>query len=379
MVDVRSVWRERRAAPADPADDDPERVDDRHAEDEQRDRHLGRPEDREHRQRVPDELDAARPAEDLRRVEVPAQEPGQRPGQREAQDRDERLADLRRQAQEPQGHRGDQRDPGRQAVEAVDPVDAVDHPDDPEDREPDRERLAEADHVVAERVVDDGDPDAEQRPRTPPSPIWPASCQRARRSNRSSMPPSAAAAAPPRNSARNSDGPRVSGVGTQSALALRSTNPPATTRKRRGDREAAGAWDRARIHAASIRAIDDAVAQHDPPDERRQDEREERGRDEDRHDRPDAVPDLLDESSTRVSSRGWQPRDREAVDDLGDLGGQPSLDGFVVAPVDRLDDDPPDRRASRPRRSHGTSWPACPGGCRMPCWAAAGRTGCRSC
>ena len=55
------------------------------------------------------------------------------------------------------------RDPGREAVEPIDPVDRVDHPDDPEDREPDRERLAEADRrPVAERVVDDRDADPER-------------------------------------------------------------------------------------------------------------------------------------------------------------------------------------------------------------------------
>ena len=56
---------------------------------------LAVPEDRQHRERVADEHDAARPGEDRRRVEVPAQEPEQRAGEGEAEDRDERLVDLR--------------------------------------------------------------------------------------------------------------------------------------------------------------------------------------------------------------------------------------------------------------------------------------------
>ena len=133
------------------SDDDPEGVDDRHAEHEQRDRDLGRPEDGEHGEREADELDAARPREDRGRVEVPAQEPEQRAGEGEAQDRDQRLADLAdlgRQADQAERDGRDERDPGRQAVEAVDPVDAVDHPDDPEDGQTGRDRRhrIEADH-----------------------------------------------------------------------------------------------------------------------------------------------------------------------------------------------------------------------------------------
>ena len=56
---------------------------------------LAVPEDREHGERVADELDAARAREDRGRVEVPAQEPEQRAGEGEAQDGDERLADPR--------------------------------------------------------------------------------------------------------------------------------------------------------------------------------------------------------------------------------------------------------------------------------------------
>ncbi len=84
------------------------------------------------------------PAKIDRRVEVPAQEPEQRAGEGEAQDRDERLADLVVRLMMPERHRGDERDARRQPVEAVDEVDAVDHPDDPEDREDGRERPVEA-------------------------------------------------------------------------------------------------------------------------------------------------------------------------------------------------------------------------------------------
>ena len=134
VVEVAAVRRERRPALGEPPDDDPERVDDRHREDEQRDRDLGRAEDRQHGQRVAHEHHAARPDEDRRRVEVPAQEPEQRPGEGEAEHRDVRLADER-QADQPERDRGDEHDARRQAVEPVDEVDAVDHPDDPEDRE----------------------------------------------------------------------------------------------------------------------------------------------------------------------------------------------------------------------------------------------------
>ena len=118
-----------------------------HAQDQQGDRHLGRPEDGQDGQGVADELDAAGPGEDRRRVEVPAQEPEQRPGEREAQDGDERLADLRGQADDAQRHGRDERDAGRQAVQTVDPVDAVDHPDDPEDRQAGGDRSGERDRA----------------------------------------------------------------------------------------------------------------------------------------------------------------------------------------------------------------------------------------
>ena len=146
----------------DAPNDDPERVDDRHAEDQEGNGDLGRPEDGEHGQREAEELDAARAGEDRGRVEVPAQEPEQGTGQRETQHGDERLADLGREADQPQRHGGDETDPGRQPVEAVDPVDAVDHPDDPEDRQPGRDRAGEADHAGRERVGDEVDRDPER-------------------------------------------------------------------------------------------------------------------------------------------------------------------------------------------------------------------------
>jgi hypothetical protein len=114
---------------------DPERVDDRHREHAQGDRDLGRPDDREHGQRVAHEHHPARPDDDRRGVEVVADESEQRPRQREAEDRDVDLADER-QADQSQRDRGDEHDARGQAVETVDEVDAIEHPDDPEDREP---------------------------------------------------------------------------------------------------------------------------------------------------------------------------------------------------------------------------------------------------
>ena len=64
VVDVAAIRRERRPAVGQPPDDDPERVDDRDAQDEQRDGDLRGAEDREHRERVADEHDAARADED---------------------------------------------------------------------------------------------------------------------------------------------------------------------------------------------------------------------------------------------------------------------------------------------------------------------------
>ena len=94
-------------------------------------------------------------------MQVPAKEPEQRTGQGEAQDRDERLIDVAREADEPERDGGDEGDPGREAVEPVDEIDAVDHPDDPEDRERDRDCALEPDHRPAEGVRDEPDVDPE--------------------------------------------------------------------------------------------------------------------------------------------------------------------------------------------------------------------------
>ena len=88
--------------------DDPEGIDDRDAEDEERDGDLGGAQHGEHRQRVPDELHA-RAREDRGWVKVPAQEPEQRAGERETEDRDQRLPDLRREADQADRHGGDER------------------------------------------------------------------------------------------------------------------------------------------------------------------------------------------------------------------------------------------------------------------------------
>jgi hypothetical protein len=87
-------------------------------------------------------------------VKVPPQEPEQRAGKREAQDGDQRLADLGCEADHAQRDGGDDRDPRGEPVETVDPVDRVHHPDDPEHRERGREHGVEADCALAERVVD---------------------------------------------------------------------------------------------------------------------------------------------------------------------------------------------------------------------------------
>src|SRR6266576_761226 len=97
---MAAVRREGRPALSEAADDDPERVDDRDAEDEHRDRDLGGPEDRQHGEDIAEEHHPAGPREDRRRVEVPAEEPEQRAAEDEAEDRDERLDDLSGQADE---------------------------------------------------------------------------------------------------------------------------------------------------------------------------------------------------------------------------------------------------------------------------------------
>ncbi len=62
------------------------------------------------------------------------------------------------------------------------------------------------------------------------SATWPSSCQRARRSNRSSIAPRIAATAPPRNSAATSGELRELGIGTHPASWLRYMNAPAVSR-----------------------------------------------------------------------------------------------------------------------------------------------------
>ena len=141
---------------AHPPDDDPERVDDRDAQDQDGHRHLGRAQDRQDGQGVADEHHAARAGEDRGREEVPAQEPGQGAGQGEAEHRHERLperADRRRQADEPEGDGGDEPDARREPVEAVDEIHAVDHAQDPEHGEPGADDAAHVD-LAAERARD---------------------------------------------------------------------------------------------------------------------------------------------------------------------------------------------------------------------------------
>ena len=82
---------ERRPALREAPDDGVERVDDRDAQHEQGHRDLGAAEDREQRQGVAHEHHPARADEDRGRVEVPAQEPEERAGEGEAQQGDDRL------------------------------------------------------------------------------------------------------------------------------------------------------------------------------------------------------------------------------------------------------------------------------------------------
>ena len=90
-----AVRAERRAALRDAPDDDPERVDDRHAEDEQRDRDLGRAEDREHAPACsPTNWTPLVPAKIEAGWKFQRRNPSSDPGEDEAQDRDERLADA---------------------------------------------------------------------------------------------------------------------------------------------------------------------------------------------------------------------------------------------------------------------------------------------
>ena len=159
VVDVAAVRREGRPPPREPPHDDVEGVDDRHAQDEEGDRHLGAAQDREEGQGVAQEHDAARADEDRRGVEVPAEEPQEGSRQGDAEQGHDRLAGRPRHADDPQGDHRDQADARREAVEAVDEVDAVDHPAGPDDHEDGAPQALQPDGIVAERVGDGPDRD----------------------------------------------------------------------------------------------------------------------------------------------------------------------------------------------------------------------------
>ena len=251
-------------------------------EHEQRDGHLRGPEDREQRQAVADELDAAGPREDRGRVEVPAEEPEQRAGEDEAERGDDRLVDRGRQVDQPQRHGGDERDPRRQAVETVDEVDAVDHPDDPEDREARGEPVRERDDVAAERVRDerDADPEGDREDaeddlagELPARPEVEEVVDRAERRGR-----------------RPADQQRGQLVGERRAQGLLDAErqEPAEVAgrdedqrdrdERRRDGDAAASRDRDDVDAAGLRPVDHPVADDEPSDDRGQDQRDERPR-----------------------------------------------------------------------------------------------------
>ena len=192
-------------------------------------RPLPFPEDREKSKRVADEHDPARPDEDRRRVEVPAQEPEQRPGQGKAQDRNERLAHLGRQADQAEGHGRDERDAGREAVEAVDPVDAVDH-------SADQSTVKPAANGPLRRMIPGPNGFATKSttiPSTTANPArtsWAANCQRAagrnsRRRRRSRLP------ARPRRATRRGRPARAASAATPARAGRWPGNPTATVRK----------------------------------------------------------------------------------------------------------------------------------------------------
>ena len=72
---------------------------------------------------------------------------------------------------------------------------------------------------------------------------------------------------------------------------------------------------------------------------------------------------------------GTGKRAQMSCTSLGQLGQAP----VVVAMREGAHDQLARPGASRRRRSRGSWSPACRRGCRRPCWAAAGRTGWRSC
>ena len=219
-----------------------------------------------------------RAREDRGWVKVPAQEPEQRAGEREIEDRDQRLPDLRREADQADRHGGDERHARRQAVQAVDPVDAADHPDDPEDRQtaatgPEPERRA------TERVGDEVDriPGGDRGGCEDDL----AESQRARRSRRSSIALSAAAAAPPIRSVDTSDGDSEIGTLIAFVRSLITRNATDTNRNAAEIASPPLLGIGTTLTFAALRLIDDLVAENDPANDRGEDERQDRGGDED--------------------------------------------------------------------------------------------------
>ena len=232
-------------------------------------------------------------------MEVPAQEPQQRTGEDEAEHRDDRLIDRRRQVDQPQRHRRDERDPRGQAVEAVDEVDAVDHPHDPEDREARREGAAERDDVAAERIGDERDVDPEgdgEDAEAHLSGELPAGAKveevvdRAKRGRRG-----------PTHQQRG----QLAGQGRTQRLFEPERQEPAEVVGRdetqgHGDecrchRDPAAAGDRDDIDPAGLGSVDHPVADDQPPDERGQDQGEQRRGDERHDDRDEGVAERRDE------------------------------------------------------------------------------------
>ena len=152
------------------AGDDPEGVDDGHAQDEQGHGHLGRTEDGQHGQQVAHDHHAGGADEDLGRVEVPGQVAQQGTGKDGAEQGHDGL--IRRLVAERDEAQRQGRDDGharREAVEAVDEVDAVDHAHDPERGHQRGQDALEDERVVGEdpaqeleRIVDLEDLQAEQ-------------------------------------------------------------------------------------------------------------------------------------------------------------------------------------------------------------------------
>src|ERR1035437_3436753 len=156
MVDVAAIGGERRPASREAADDDPEGVDYRNAENKQRDGDFGGAQDRQHRQAVTHEHDPARARENRSGVEVPAQKARQRSGKDETEQGNVRLGWFAGEADDPQGQSRNQSDAGRKPIQAVDEVDAVDHADDPDQRGDDGYRAGDGDAFRGEGDVDDG-------------------------------------------------------------------------------------------------------------------------------------------------------------------------------------------------------------------------------